>query len=185
MNAYCLFCTTAKRDEVAQKLRRKYGWHILCPKLIQRKWVRGTALEMLREYLPGYLFIYTDAPIENPLALRREDFVIRCLGAPDCGYVLQGGDLAFAEMLYNNNGTIGILKAYQEGDRVKLVQGALGSIEGEIIRLDRRKGRAQIQYQFDGAVYKTWVGFDLIDDPVTIPRAQEEKQEEKKENDGQ
>jgi hypothetical protein len=93
MNAYCLFCTTAKRDEVAQKLRRKYGWHILCPKLIQRKWVRGTALEMLREYLPGYLFIYADAPIENPLALRREDFVIRCLGAPDCGYVLQGGEL--------------------------------------------------------------------------------------------
>ena len=56
-----------------------------------------------------------------------------------------------------------------------LVEGALGRFEGEIIKLDRPKGRALIQYQFDNAVYKTWVGFDMIDDPVTIPRPGEKK----------
>ena len=170
MNAYCLSCVTMKRDEVAEKLRRKYGWHVISPRIIQRKWVKGTAIEELREYLPGYLFVYTDEPIENPRSLWREDNVIRCLGDPDAGCILDGGDLAFAEMLYDKNGTIGILKAYSEGDRVKLVEGALGRFEGEIIKLDRRKGRAQIRYQFGGTEYKTWVGFDMIDDQVTIPR---------------
>lgn len=161
---------TQKRDEVAQKLRRTTGTTVICPKIIQRKWVKGQAFELPREYLPGYLFLYSETPLENPTGLQREQFVMRCLGAPDTDYQLQGGDLAFAEMLYNNGGTIGILKAYKEGDRVKLVEGALGRFEGEIIKLDRPKGRAQIQYQFDGAVYKTWVGFDMIEDPVTIPQ---------------
>ena len=170
MYSYCLFCSTVKRDEVAEELRRHYGWTALCPKIVQRKWVKGTAYEVVHDFLPGYLFIYTEEPIDNPRGLYRQDHILRCLGSPDFDYVLQGGDEAFAEMLYQNNGTIGILKAYKEGDRVKLAQGALGRFEGEIIKLDRVKGRAQIQYQFDGVSYKTWVGFDMIEDPVTIPQ---------------
>ena len=175
MYSYCLFCVTQKRDDVTEKLRRQHGLNVISPRIIQRKWVKGTALEEARDYLPGYLFIYVDGPMENPASLQREQFVMRCLGAPETKYQLQGGDLAFAEMLYNNGGTIGILKAYREGDRVKLVEGALGRFEGEIIKLDRPKGRALIQYQFDNAVYKTWVGFDMIDDPVTIPKPGEKK----------
>ena len=169
MYSYCLFCNTQKRAEVAELLKRRNGWVTLCPRIVQRKWVKGTAFEEVHDFLPGYLFVYTREPIDNPRALRRWDHVLRCLGDPEMGYVLQGGDLAFAEMLYQNDGTIGILKAYHEGDRVKLAKGALGKFEGEIIKLDRVKGRAQIQYQFDGAVYKTWVGLDMIDEPVKLP----------------
>ena len=173
MYSYCLFCNTAKRGEVAELLSRRYGWVTLCPKIIQRKWVKGTAFEVVHDFLPGYLFVYTEAPIDNPRALRRWDFVLRCLGDPDMGYVLQGGDQAFAEMLYQNGGTIGVLKAYKEGDRVRLAEGALGRFEGEIIKLERSKGRAQIQYQFDGVTYKTWVGFDMIDDPLKVPSTED------------
>ena len=173
MYSYCVFCVTARREDVALALRRRYDWRVLTPRIIQRKWIKGVAHEVAHDYLPGYLFIYTETAIENPYALRRQDYVIRCLGSPEAGYVLQGSDLAFAEMLYGCDGTIGILKAYQEGDRVKLVEGALGRFEGEIIRLERHKGRAQIRYEFDGAVYKTWVGYDMIEENVKFPEVKE------------
>ena len=85
-----------------------------------------------------------------------------CLGERREGYLLGGDDRRFAEMLYDNGGTIGILKAYEEGDRVKLSRDAFGGFEGEIIRLDRRKGRAQIRYTFDQTEYKVWVGYELM-----------------------
>lgn len=168
MYAYCLFCNTQKCKDAAENLRLKYGYEVFIPRIKQRHWVKGEAHEVERDFLPSYLFVYSETPIENPKQLQREYYVLRCLGAPENNYVLQDSNLAFAEMLYNCGGTIGFLKAYQEGDRVRLVEGALGGLEGEIIKLDRHKGRAQIQYQFDGAVYKTWVGYDMIQDTVSL-----------------
>ena len=34
--------------------------------------------------------------------------------------------------------------------------------EGEVVRVDRRKGRAQVLIHFDKKEIKLWVGFDLI-----------------------
>ena len=163
MYAYCLFCETIKCEAVVEDIRRRYGWRVFYPKIIQRKWVKGTALEELRTLLPGYVFVYTDEPVEYPRAAFRLSFVVRLLGNEDVNYVLQADDEKFAMMLLGCGGTIGILKAYQEGDRVKLAEGALGGIEGEIIKLDRRHGRAKIQYQFAGTACTTWVGYDLIE----------------------
>ena len=168
MNAYCLFCDTVKCEEVVESIRRRFGWRAIHPKIVQRKWVKGTAYEEIKTLLPGYIFVYTDESVEYPRNTFRLDNVIRVLGDKELNYTLVGDDLRFAMMLYQCDGTIGILKAYQEGDRVRLAEGALGGIEGEIIRLDRHKGRAQIQYQFAGAVYKTWVGYDLIDNPLKV-----------------
>ena len=163
MYAYCLFCDTVKCESVAEDIRRRYGWQSLSPKIIQRKWVKGVAFEELWPLLPGYVFVYTDEAVEYPYVTFRLDNVIRVLGDRDINCVLQGDDERFARMLYQCDGTIGILRAYQEGDRVKLAEGALGSVGGEIIKLDRRRGRAKIQYQFAGTACTTWVGYDLID----------------------
>ena len=168
MYAYCLFCSTQKRGDAAANLRQRYGYEVIIPRIIQRKWVKGEAFAVERDFLPGYLFLYAAEPIDNPKALQREPHILRCLGAPENGYALQTSNLTFARMLYDCGGTIGILKTYQQGDRVRLAEGALGGLEGEIIKLDRPKGRAQIQYQFDGAVYKTWVGYELIQDTVRL-----------------
>lgn len=178
MYAYCLFCETVKCEDVAENIRRRYGYKAFSPKIVQRKWVKGMAYEETKTMLPGYIFTFTDAPVEFPRTVFRLDFVIRVLGDRDVNYTLMGDDYRFAMMLYQNDGTLGILKAYQEGDRVKLVEGALGGIQGEIIKLDRRKGRAQIRYRFAGTDCTTWVGYDLIDgnDKVDLKEAEEREQ---------
>ena len=164
MYAYCFFCNTAKCAMVAAAIRQKFGYVAFSPKIVQRKWVKGACYEERKDYLPGYVFVYAEAPIADFREIRIMEGVLRFLGQRDDGYRLAGEDLQFARMLYAHDGTIGILKAYSEGDRVKLAKDMMGGFEGEIIRLDRRKGRAQIQYNFDGSSYKVWVGYEMIDD---------------------
>lgn len=175
MYAYCLFCDTVKCDEVKDLVERKLNLRAINPRIVQRKWVKGTALEEMRTLLPGYIFVYAERPLEFPRASFRLDNVIRLLGDPDSDYVLLGDDEKFARMLWDCGGTIGILKAYQEGEIVKLVPGALGGVEGEIVKLDRRRGRAMIRYQFAGAACTTWVGYDLIEgnDKVDLNAAEQ------------
>lgn len=164
MYSYCLFCVTVKCEMIAAAIRQKFGYTAFSPRIVQRKWVRGECLEEVKPYLPGYVFVYTDAPIEDLAQIRAMEGVGRYLGQRDEGYQLAGDDRRFAEMLYAHDGTIGIMKTYQEGDRVRLAKNMLGDFEGEIIRLDRRKGRAQLQYNFDGHSYKVWVGYEMIED---------------------
>ena len=159
-------CSSAKsaRAAIASAIRQRFGYVAFSPRIVQRKWIKGECHEEEKPYLPGYVFLYTEAPIEDFRAIRQIDGVGRWLGERKEGFLLQGDDLKFARMLYAHDGTIGIMKTYKEGDRVKLSKEMMGGFEGEIIKLDRRKGRAQLQYTFDGNSYKVWVGYELIDD---------------------
>ena len=164
MISYCFFCNTVKCALVAAAIRQKFGYTAYSPKIIQRKWVKGECFEEVKDYLPGYVFVYTETPIEDFREIRIMEGVLRFLGQRDDGYRLMGDDKKFAEMLLSHNGTIGIMKTYREGDRVKLARDMMGGFEGEIIKLDRRKGRALIEYNFDGNCYKVWVGYEMIED---------------------
>jgi len=166
MNAYCLFCNTLKRGDLAEMIRQSFGAEVVVPKIIQRKWVKGKAFEETHDYLPGYLFMYTDEPIADFSPLFRMTDFYRLLGERDKGYDLVGADLAFARMLHNCNGTIGVLRTYKEGDRVRLAEGAMGGVDGEIIKLDRR-GRALVRFGFDGSIIQSWVAIEMIEDNST------------------
>lgn len=173
MYFYCIFCATVKCDLVASAIRQKFGITAFSPRIVQRKWIKGACFEEEKPYLPGYIFVCTEEPVTNFREIYTMEGVIRCLGQRDEGYQLQGDDLRFARMLYEHNGVIGIMKTYREGDRVKLVKHMMGDFDARIIKLDPRKGRAQLQYEFDGSSYKVWVGYDMIDDTEIKPDVDE------------
>ena len=164
MYSYCIFCTTVKCEMIASAIRQKFGYTAFSPRIVQRRWVKGECLEEIKPYLPGYVFVYSEKPLTEFREIRMMEGVGRYLGQRDEGYQLKGNDRSFAEMLYAQNGTIGIMKTYREGDRVRLAKSMLGDFKGEIIKLDKRKGRALLQYDFDGNSYKVWVGYELIED---------------------
>lgn len=171
MNMYCLFCNSVKRAQVAELIRLHMDVEVLIPRILRRKWIKGKAFDNVQEYLPGYLFLYSDTPIETFRPLFRQEDVYRVLGNRDDGYRLSGNDLAFAQMLRNVGGTIGVLKTYKEGDRVKLTKSAMGGVEGEIIKLDHR-GRALVRFGFDGAAIQSWVTIEQVaeDDEICLPQ---------------
>ena len=162
MHIYCLFCQTHKTAQITQNIESTTSIRCISPKLVQRYWKKGAQEHRVHHYLPGYIFMYAEEPIHRFWEVMRFDGVIRKLGSDENGYELTGADRAFALMLYHMDGTIGIMKTYQVGDRVELAGDLYHGFKGEITRLDKRKGRAQIRFLFDGSEQNVWVGYDLI-----------------------
>lgn len=159
---YCIFCDTQRTEAVADLINRVLQVHCISPKIVQRYWKKGVCEERIHKYLPGYLFLYADNPVESFRDVLQFPGVLRVLGVRENGYELGGADLAFARVLRDMDGQLGIMKAVKEGDAVRLAGELYHGFTGEIVRLDRRKGRAQILFDFDGSVQNVWVGYDLI-----------------------
>ena len=92
MYAYCLFCETQKCKIIANIIEHKYGIRCISPEIIQRKWTKGVCEDLRHPWLPGYVFLYSDEPVTDPLQVSG---IIRKLGDGE----LQNEDLAFANML--------------------------------------------------------------------------------------
>lgn len=174
MHIYCLFCQTQKTEQIAQFIE-KYRQDVatircISPKIVQRCWVQGREELRTHKYLPGYVFVYSAIPMKYFNLTTRINGVIRILGQKEEGYELTGDDRSFAQMIYDMDGTIGIVKTLQIGDRVVLDSSLYRDFTGEIIKLDRRKGRAQIRFEFDGSTQNVWVGYETVkqaEDPAT------------------
>ena len=163
MYAYCLFCNTAKCPQIALLLQELICCRAFSPTIIQRKWVKGKCLEEEHPYLPGYVFLFTEERLLEYRQLWAIPGVLRILGRKEDGFLLQGEDFLFAQAILDSQGTIGIQKAYAEGDRIRLVNSAFSGYTGQVVKADRRKGRAQVRVRFDEKEFLIWVGFELME----------------------
>lgn len=156
MHAYCLFCETRKCREIAGQIEKRMGHRCFAPQIIQRKWVKGAMLEDRHDWLPGYVFVYTE---EKVLPRFRIDGVLRCLGNDE----LSGADLQFAEMLYRKDGIIGTIRLAEVGDRCKVADPAWEGLSGTIRKMDRGRKRCCVEFEFDGVKREVWVGYEMVE----------------------
>ena len=165
MLTYCLFCETAKCALVANAIKRKFGCTAISPKQVQHTWSGGKMVDIVRDLLPGYVLLYSDG---EPLDIRRVqsiEGVIRCLCSSDKRYELQGSDEQFAMLLLHKNGVIGKTKVYEAGQRIRVCEGAYEGLETRILKVNRQKGRMQIEIPFANMPVRTWVEFEIVKDP--------------------
>lgn len=166
MHMYCLFCQTQRAEQIAELIEYIHngddGFRCISPKIVQRYWVKGREERRIHNYLPGYIFLYMEEPLPAEARQQTVPGIIRMLGLPEDNYELTGPDRDFAQMLYDMDGTIGIMKTIREGDLVKLDRSLYKGFTGEVIKIDRRKGRAQIRFTFDGSVQLVWVGYEMV-----------------------
>ena len=123
MDIFCLFCRTEKADVIARELSQHEGVTAISPQIIQRKWVKDTALEVPHHYLPGYVFVYCEHGFDRYWVI---DGLIRVLGNGP----LTGGDLDFALFLQEHGGVLGTVKVYQVGERLQVASGLLAGFQG-------------------------------------------------------
>ena len=156
VHAYCLHCETQRCGTVAELIRRNYGYYSFSPQIIQRKWVKGIPTEEKHDWLPGYVFVYTDEPIHPRFDI---DGIIRCLGKGE----LTGQDLLFAEMLYQKKGVMGSIALIQAGDQCIITDPSWDNLQGRVIKMDRGRKRCCVEFEFDGVRRTIWVGFDMLE----------------------
>ena len=138
-------------------------------------------MEKLYDLLPGYVFLYSERRLTDYLLFCGMDGVIRRVGRRPDGYELEGPDLTFAMQLLDKDGLVGVMKAVRVGDQVQLNDPLFNGCEGQITRIDYRKGRARVDFIFDRQSNHTWISLDGLKVPeVTDLSAQPEVPAEQK-----
>ncbi len=154
MNAYCLFCKTNRCATIADLISRNFSCHCISPKIIQRKWVKGISTEESHDWLPGYIFLYSEKKIIPHFPING---IIRWLGNGE----LTGNDLEFAKMLYQRDGVIGTVSIAKEGDLCIITDPSWLDLHGKIIKMDRGRKRCCVEFEFDGIIRMAWIGYEM------------------------
>lgn len=164
MVVYCLFCETAKCVSVLAQARRAFqdrGWITgYSPRQIQRVWKHGKVVNQVRQFLPGYIFLYFEEPFADMQPLRALAGVIRVLHDANNVYELSDADLSFAEMVREKDGCLGKTQVYREGDRICIQQGAFNSLDVKILKVNRRNHTMMIQIPLAGEWVKAWIQYE-------------------------
>lgn len=163
MYTYCLFCETGKCGYVEKAVMQKMPCRAIYPKQVQHTWSKGKMVDIIHDLLPGYVFVYAEKEPLDIAWLRSVQGVIRCLSSQDRQYELTGSDEQFALMLLEKDGVIGKTKVYQEGQLIRICQGAFQGVETKILKVNRRNMRMQIEIPFASQNIKTWVEYEIVE----------------------
>ncbi|MBQ9300886.1 MAG: hypothetical protein IJ214_10280, partial [Clostridia bacterium] len=135
----------------------------ISPKQVQHTRSKGKMVDYVHDLLPGYVFLYSEeAPIEI-VSVQAIQGVIRCLSDHEHRFELSGADEQFALMLLHKDGVIGKTKVYREGDRISICKGAFLGVEAQILKVNRRNMRMQIEIPFASRTVKTWVEYEVVE----------------------
>lgn len=158
----CVFCLTGKEEMVAHNIE------LVCPDVratpiwqVKRKTNKGNTTLERKILFPGYVFIEA-SPLSNFASLMPRLCVLYLLSRPETGWRLTGNDEKFARWIMSQDGVIQFSKAYEEGERIKILSGPLKDLEGYITRVDKRNQNGQVTLTFDNRTIKAWLGFDLV-----------------------
>ena len=165
MFTYCLFCETVKCGFVAAEAERILHCRAIRPKQVQHIWKKvdgiGRYVDIEHDLLPGYIFLYASEELEVR-SMKALQGVIRILETEPGVYALSGPDEQFALMLYQKDGVIGKTKVYQEGERIRIVDGTYQGLETEILKVNKRNMRMLIEIPFANMQVKTWVEYEMV-----------------------
>ena len=163
MNAYCLFCQTQKAHIIAATLEARGIHRAFTPQIIQRCRIQGEFKDLQFDMLPGYVFAYDDGVPDFKRILTGITGLVRRLGEPDFFFRLNGTDLDFALRLYKKDGIVGQLTVFKEGDQIHLEDEMFKGCNGVVQKVDYKKRRARIEFEFAGTKCATWVACAMIE----------------------
>jgi transcriptional antiterminator NusG len=126
---------------------------------------QGLSRSTLAPVFPGYIFIETEGKIDPDVywALRRTDGFYRFLQSNQNVQPLSGQDLEIVLHFIQVGPVAETSKVYfNEEDRIVVSEGPLKGLEGRIIKVDKRKGRAKIKLDFYDNSFAIDLAFEII-----------------------
>ena len=119
-------------------------------------------VDIPRALLPGYVFLYSDEGEWELDRLKLIDGYIKCLSDFHGNFRLAGDDEQFALMLLSNGGVLGKTKVYEVDQIIQVCEGVYKGIKAQVLKVDRRNARMQIELPFAGRSVKTWVEYEIV-----------------------
>ena len=166
MKWYALFVKTGNEDKV--KLRLEYRFkgepEVFIPKYILRELKGGVWRERERVLFPGYVLLRGDMTPQILMQMWYVPDLLKILKMDCLPVSIPNEEVADLFEWLDEDDTIGISEAIMVGDKVSFIQGplALISAKGEIISIDKRKGRARVRFHFLGQERVQSFSFNLL-----------------------
>ncbi len=163
---FALQVRTGKEAQVISIARRRHPEaSLLWPRRRLRIRRGGEWKDSLAPLFPGYLFLRADDFEDIPWRQLRllPDF-IRFLPANDRIVPLDERDqttlthfLSFGEVVDKS------VVTFDENRRIRVVNGPLQGLEGRIVKVDRRKGRAKVRLDIYADAFEIDFGFEILE----------------------
>jgi transcriptional antiterminator NusG len=134
---------------------------VIVPVRILQERFRGVWEEKRKLLIPGYVFLFSREKVSFDDVRSLLD-VYKVLDYGTGIRELTGGDTEYAKWILSHEGVIGQSKILEEGEEIKILDGPLCDCVGKIIKLDRRKKRAWVEFDFDGRKQKVSLCVDNV-----------------------
>jgi transcriptional antiterminator NusG len=168
MRYYTIHVLTNSEDDFARRLQPVLGRdRIILPKKlmpIRRKGITGKELQPI---FPGYLFLQSEDILGETDAywtIRRTEGFIRFLRVSSAPSPLSERDLGLIRHFISFGEYADTSKVtFDENDRIVVLEGPLKGLEGHIIKVDRRKGRAKVLLDIYESPFPIDLGFEVVE----------------------
>ena len=161
---HAAFVVTGEEERVKERLLYRYGdrMKVLVPKRKLRERRNGIWTVITKILFPGYVLLKGSSEELSACDFRTVPKIIRPLRS---GYDLVSIDedeIQVLSKLVCNNEVIDFSSLFIKDGKVRVTDGPLVSMEGRIISVDRRKGRAKVSLDFLGDSRVVELGINVI-----------------------
>ncbi|WP_297420779.1 antiterminator LoaP [Clostridium sp.] len=163
---YALFVNTNQEEKIKEILEKKMGdgHRFIVPTRELKERKSGEWRVMRRKLFPGYILMKASMNIEVYYKLKKIPGIIKLLRDDNEVLAVDEKELiTLKKLLGNEESNIGISKLYKENDEIRIVAGPLSGMEGQIRKLDFRKGRAKVNLSFMNEERIVELGIELVD----------------------
>ena len=169
MSWYAIFVETGYEDafchyieKVRNCLFREINYTFLVPKrkIYERK--NGVQREVVRTMFPGYVLINTDHIVNFYMQAKSSPYVIRFLTLDKYFLEVKEEEISKILLLVDSKGLIELSKAFMANDKVVITEGPLFGMEGMIKKIDKRKGRAKVDFSINENRLLIELGIEII-----------------------
>lgn len=168
MQYYAIQVYTGDEDEFSKLfVQRTNENKLYIPKRAINERRRGKIVHRISPLFPGYVFVESEnllGDLDLYWTLRTTKGFIRFLGDNKKPTPISEKDLSllrhfisFGEVADTSRVT------FDENDRIVVIEGPLKGLEGQIERVDKRKGRARISLEMCNSSFHIYLGFEIIE----------------------
>jgi len=175
MNFFVIQVRTGKEQDFlkqADQVLRAPEQRLYWPRRALRIRRQGVWKDSVAAIFPGYLFLQSESiPPDLYWALRRISGFLRYLKDNRHIEALNDQDREILLHFLNYGEIVQRSSVYfDENNRIRVVSGPLRGMEGRIVKVDRRKGRARIRLELYEDSFMIDFGFDSIEQAPDNPR---------------
>jgi transcriptional antiterminator NusG len=161
---YALFVVTGEEEKVKERLKFRFSdeFKILVPRRRLKERRNGVWTYTAKTLFPGYILINGDSNKISGCDFNDIPKLIRPLKSGSDMLRIDQEEIAVLSRLICNSEIIDFSSILIERGKVKVIDGPLLSMEGIILSVDHRKGRAKIRLDFLGDERTVELGVSIL-----------------------